>query len=361
MKITFLLPVPAHNPFGGAKVVYEYANGLTARGHEVTVVHTLAPSTTSHGILYSMATYFARAAGLRGGVGPQRWMSVHPKVKIRWVPSLHHRWVPHGDVVIATSWNTAEYAAKYPEKQGKKYYFVQDYEFYMSAKPDIKARMAATYRGPFKNIYISPACETMIKECGGEPFAMVPNGLDHERFRLKKPIDSKERKYIGFPVRPEPFKRTADAIAACNLLRNEPVAEEIEYWGFGARKPEGWPDWINFIERPSDEELIDWYNKSLIFLVPSEYEGWGLPGSEAMCCGAALVSTQNGGVNAYAEDGNNALFVSPGDVTSVVIALSMLLGNGAYRSLLAKKAEEKIREFNWENSVTIMESVLSVV
>lgn len=360
MKITFLLPVPAHNPFGGAKVVYEYANGLTARGHEVTVVHTLAPTTTKQGFLYSMVTYIARGIGLRGGVGPRRWMNVHPGVKIRWAPSLHQRWIPSGDIVIATSWNTAEFAEKYPESCGQKYYFVQDYEFYMSASPDIKARMAATYRGPFKNLVISPACETMIKECGGQVHSMVPNGLDHEQFRLKVPIDSKERKYIGFPVRPEPFKRTADAIAACDLLRKESAAANIEYWGFGARKPENWPEWINFIERPSDEELIDWYNRSIVFLVPSEYEGWGLPGSEAMCCGAALVSTRNGGVNAYAIDEDNALLVFPGDINAMAIAMKRLLKNSNQQSILAAKGESSIRKFNWTSSVVCMESALTM-
>src|SRR5690625_6129378 len=39
MRITFLLPTFAPRPSGGFRVVYEYANRLVERGHEVTVVH----------------------------------------------------------------------------------------------------------------------------------------------------------------------------------------------------------------------------------------------------------------------------------------------------------------------------------
>ena len=39
MRITFVLPVFPRGPIGGFRVVYEYANRLTALGCEVTVVH----------------------------------------------------------------------------------------------------------------------------------------------------------------------------------------------------------------------------------------------------------------------------------------------------------------------------------
>lgn len=358
MKITFLLPVPAHKPLGGAKVVYEYANGLSDLGHEVTVVHTLAPTSIERGPLIAALTYLMRGLGFRGGVGPRRWMKVNPKIRIKWVPNLHYRWIPDGDVVVASSWHTAEYACQYPSSCGRKYYFVQDYEFYKSANKNIKDRMAATYRSGFKNLAISPACVGMIQECGGEVFAQLPNGLDHQKFRLINPIDSVERRWIGFPVRKEAFKRTNDAIAACEAIRASPVARDYKYWGFGATKPEGWPEWITFVQRPSDDELIAWYNRSVAFLVPSEYEGWGLPGSEAMCCGAALVSTRNGGVDAYAEHGRNALFVEPGDVKGIAKNVLDLLADMDLRVGLASEAEVSVRQFNWNSSIIKMERSL---
>ena len=37
--IAFLLPADASTPYGGYKVVFEYANRLTADGHKVTIVY----------------------------------------------------------------------------------------------------------------------------------------------------------------------------------------------------------------------------------------------------------------------------------------------------------------------------------
>lgn len=39
MKITFVLVSSGQNPVGGFKIVYEYANCLAARGHNVTIIH----------------------------------------------------------------------------------------------------------------------------------------------------------------------------------------------------------------------------------------------------------------------------------------------------------------------------------
>jgi glycogen synthase len=39
MRITFVLPSAARVPAGGYKVIYEYANHLSDRGHSVTVIH----------------------------------------------------------------------------------------------------------------------------------------------------------------------------------------------------------------------------------------------------------------------------------------------------------------------------------
>lgn len=39
LRINFLLPAYYSDPIGGYRVVYEYANFLAARGHDITVVY----------------------------------------------------------------------------------------------------------------------------------------------------------------------------------------------------------------------------------------------------------------------------------------------------------------------------------
>ena len=65
-------------------------------------------------------------------------------------------------------------------------------------------------------------------------------------------------------------------------------------------------------------QLVDEiYNTSRVFLCTSWVEGFGLTNVEAMACGAALVTTDNGGSRDYALHGETALVAPCGDVGSV--------------------------------------------
>ena len=79
---------------------------------------------------------------------------------------------------------------------------------------------------------------------------------------------------------------------------------DVEIVGFGARSPDQpLPDWITYHQAPEQSTLVDdLYNGSRIFLCTSTVEGFGLPALEAMACGAALVTTDNGGADDYAVD-----------------------------------------------------------
>lgn len=277
-------------------------------------------------------------------------MEVYKNVRILWVPTLATWFVPNADIVIATAWTTAESALKLPASHGQKYYFVQDYEYFMTAEPAVHERMAATYRAPFRNLVISPACRDMVVESGGTVHAIVPNGLDMELYQLFRPIDDPERMLIGFPSRSEPFKRTEDAIEALTLFRSRNPDSEFKFWTFGGTKPAGLPDWIEFHQRPSDQSLVDLYNRTSIFVVPSCYEGWGLPGSEAMCCGAALVSTDNGGVNAYATDKVTALLSAPLMPELLAENIEKLVQDKNLRVSISQCGFEAVTKMTWTKS-----------
>jgi len=256
---------------------------------------------------------------------------------------------PHG--------KTAEWVSAYAADKGRKHYFIQDYEHFMTAAPDVRNRMQVTYTGPFRNIVISPVCSEIVEASGGSVCSQIPNGLDHNVYKLTEPIDSPRRRWIGFPTRNEPFKRTQDAVEALRLFR-EKSNGDFGFWSFGAKRPQGFPDWIEFHERPTDDELVQLYNQTVIFVVPSEYEGWGLPGSEAMCCGAALVSTDNGGGRAYTEHARTALLSEPRNIEALADNLLMLASDPHLRKTIAATGQEQIRQFTWDRATTALEKCL---
>src|ERR1700691_4641272 len=104
LRITFLLPGSGYLPTGGGKVVYEYANHLSRRGHRVSLVHPalVYAEASPFQVLRSAASFLQRST--TRGFRPEKWFPVEPGVRMLWVPSLSRRFIPDGDAVLATAW-----------------------------------------------------------------------------------------------------------------------------------------------------------------------------------------------------------------------------------------------------------------
>ena len=62
---------------------------------------------------------------------------------------------------------------------------VYDYEFWMTADPETRARMARAFRMPDVSIATSSAVATMLRDAGRRPDAIVPCAIDHDAFSLE--------------------------------------------------------------------------------------------------------------------------------------------------------------------------------
>ncbi len=357
MKLCFVLPGSSPYPSGGVKIIYEHANRLAAKGHDVTVVHAaFVRKGDWRQRARGMASFVLNRIGIMQW-RPDRWFSVDSRVKMIWAPSLDKHWIPASDAVIASAWQTAEWVREYPAEAGRKFYFMQDYERYMEAGPDLRKRIAATYTADFCTIIISPACRGVVEANSNSTCYEVPNGLDFDKLNFSMDIAAPERDMIGFPTRPEGLKATEDAVAAIEAVRSIHGAK-LKVWSFGGKRPAYMPDWVQYHQRPDDKQLCELYNRTAIFVVPSLHEGWGLPGCEAMACGAALVSTDNGGVRAYAEDGRTAIICPPADRAALASAILSLLDDRELRLKTARAGFEHVRQFTWESASQKLERCL---
>jgi glycosyltransferase involved in cell wall biosynthesis len=246
--------------------------------------------------------------------------------------------------------------AEAPVRAGRKFYIVYDHEHLMTAEPKLAARIEATYRAPFGLIATSSVVADTLRRCGGHPLALIPCGLDTGKFGVDVAPDRRTNFTVGFAARPEGFKGTADAIEALEMLRGR-YGETLRAMAFGSRRM-ALPDWIEWVEFPDPAELRAFYNRCAVFMVPSHFEGWGLPGIESMACGAALVTTDNGGCRDYAKDGINALVVSPRDPQALCDSVARLFDDSALRVQLAEAGAQTARRFNWNDSVDRLEAVL---
>ena len=98
MKITFILPGFPHRPSGGSKIVYEIANQLVKRGHQVYIVHPLYMRNIHRGFLGWLRTQIARVFKYicRRVIS---WIIVDHKVNMINVSEPVARQVPDADVV----------------------------------------------------------------------------------------------------------------------------------------------------------------------------------------------------------------------------------------------------------------------
>lgn len=356
MRICFLLPNFSHVPIGGYKVVYEYANRLQTRGHQVFVVQSpqVRRDSTLMGRIRSWQSFWQHAEGGADSFRPSSWARLHPGVQLLWRPSFASRWMPDADVVIATAWQTAEWVADYPESKGTKCYFIQHVETWSGGVPE---RVIATWQLPLYKIVIARWLQDYAHHLG-QTASYVPNGRDPEEFSVDQPIHARDPKHIGMMIHPAPWKGSQDGLEALNLVHAS--LDGITVTLFGAEpRPKDVPTWAHYVFNPDRPRLRYLYNQLSIFLGPSWEEGWGLPPMEAALSGAALALTDIGGHREYARDHDTALLSPVKDPQAMARNVLHLIQDDALRHHLASRALTVCQQFNWESSTDLLEAHLN--
>ncbi len=89
---------------------------------------------------------------------------------------------------------------------------------------------------------------------------------------------------------------------------------------------------------------FDWLYRADIFALPSHAEGVPISMLEAAAAGLPLVVTPVGGIPSVLTDGENALFVKPGDRDGLLLALMRLTGDPGLRMRLGESARQHVLE-----------------
>ena len=106
---------------------------------------------------------------------------------------------------------------------------------------------------------------------------------------------------------------------------------------------------IDFLSGIPTAELVRHYAESTLVVVPSLYEGFGLPAGEAMACGAAVVSSDGGALPEVI--GDAGVLVPAGDAMAMARAIEALLTDPARREALGRAARTRIlAAFCWRRA-----------
>ncbi|TXG77488.1 glycosyltransferase family 1 protein [Patescibacteria group bacterium] len=100
----------------------------------------------------------------------------------------------------------------------------------------------------------------------------------------------------------------------------------------------------------SDAELKWLYEQAEAYVLPSESEGFGLPGLEAMAHGCPLVSSNATCLpEVY---GDAAQYFDPLDVTDMAKQIGSVLGDKDLRKDLVERGHDRLKQFSWKTMAT---------
>lgn len=106
---------------------------------------------------------------------------------------------------------------------------------------------------------------------------------------------------------------------------------------------------VNFTGRLTKEALAKQYSRAEVAVVPSLYEGFGFPASEAMACGVPVIASSAGALPEVV--GNAGILVPPGEPEPLAEAIKRLSEDKQLQRKLGEAGRKRVQqEFSWEQA-----------
>lgn len=183
--------------------------------------------------------------------------------------------------------------------------------------------------------------------------AIVGNGLDTSLFRPRPSEPRAEREILCIGRASDPNKGIDVLLEALARLpadvRLRLVDEDHPLHLVRTRGRElGVEGRVTITGRVPVDELVRLYSCASLVVVPSRYEGFGLPAAEAMACGTPVVASAAGALPEVMAVGRGGVLAPAGDAPAFAAAIARLLADPAARARLADGARERIEAaYSW--------------
>jgi len=187
-------------------------------------------------------------------------------------------------------------------------------------------------------------------------FAIVPNGINTKQFYPLEQIEREQNRVIVTNSADTPLKGLFflfQAVAELEKIQDinitvigEPkkdgdMVKLIQQLGIGHR--------IHFTGRIDHQEFVRQYARATVAVVPSVYEGFGLPAGEAMACGVPVISTTGGALPEVV--GDAGILVKPASSAALAGAMRELLNNPLRARKLGMAGYKRVhKHFTWKSA-----------
>ncbi len=179
-------------------------------------------------------------------------------------------------------------------------------------------------------------------------FSIVPNGINTQLFYPVKGISREKNRIIVTNSADTPLKglnyllhavseiaekRDIRMVVVGKPKKNGMVVKLIRKLGIGQR--------VTFTGRISYAEFVQQYARAAVAVVPSVYEGFGLPAGEAMACGVPVISTTGGALPEVV--GDAGILIPPADSDALAKALLSVLDHPEYAQKLSEAGYRRVQ------------------
>ena len=183
---------------------------------------------------------------------------------------------------------------------------------------------------------------------------MVYNGLDADFFRPANGASRKPQSLLFVGNTDDSKKGIVYLLHAMTLLPDSLTLTVVDE---GAPLKTYAAQWVHklgltsrvtFTGKVSTESLRRFYTTSEIVVLPSLYEGFGLPAAEAMACGTPVVATQTGALPEVVGRDGAGILVPPRDPQALAAAILKVLQDEAGRIKMGVVGRQRVENlFTW--------------
>ena len=205
-----------------------------------------------------------------------------------------------------------------------------------------------------------------------ERITVAPNAVDRDVFR---PLNEAERaplrkrlgvdyEYILHVGTMHPRKNLPVLIEAFARLRARGCPHHLVLIGrtgqgtaevFRLVRKHGLEMAVHHLQTLCDHELAAAYASATVLVVPSLYEGFGVPVLEAMSCGCPVVSSSGGALPEVC--GDAAVLFDPRDADALAAHLERTIADRTLRGELIARGLTNCERFSWERTTAIIAGV----
>ena len=179
-----------------------------------------------------------------------------------------------------------------------------------------------------KRLMKSYACKTRCM--------IIPNGVDTELFRYDPGIE-KDSRMVLCVARIEGLKNQLNLIYALNNTKYRVVligAAAIHQHRYYKLCLQNAAANISFVDHLSQQQLVPYYQRAKVHVLPSWFETTGLSSLEAAAMGCSVVITEKGDAHEYF--GDDALYCDPGSPQSIYDAVERAAALPVNHTLISK-------------------------